>query len=336
MLIISRSQEVAVDLSHYLFGSITTVTSHDLTVNAVLGAVVLGASGLLWSDLRAISFDPEGARLVGVRVAPLQAGLLVLLSITVVLALQTVGLLMNIALLIVPAATARLWATTTTQIALLGAVLGIASAVGGLTISYYAGAAPGAVIALVAIAILVVSFLLTLPRRVRAVAGHATGQRDEADRRRGARDGARDEWLAHAMRTLVAAGGRVGSARLAVLESLARESRCMIAPQTLIDEVRRRGGGSASSVYRALDEFERLRLIRRVTTPDGVARIEVERPGRAHHHLLDEQTGAVVAFEDPQLDAAIRAAAARIGARVTHAELVLLGSVVARHGGSAG
>ncbi|MFT4034020.1 MAG: metal ABC transporter permease [Patulibacter sp.] len=168
VLIISRSQAVAVDLSHYLFGSITTVTAHDLTINAILGCVVLAASVALWSDLRAMSFDRAGARLAGIRVGLLQTGLLGLLAITVVLALQTVGVLMNIALLIVPAATARLWARTTSQIALLGAAFGVFASVAGLTISYHASAPPGAAIALSCVVLLVISFVLTLPRRARS------------------------------------------------------------------------------------------------------------------------------------------------------------------------
>ncbi len=173
VLLVSRSENVGVDLSHFLFGSITTVTSADLWLNAALALVAFAGVGLLWRDLRAMTFDPQHARLVGIRGALMQPALLMLLAITVVLALQTVGLLMSIALLIVPAAAARLWTHTTETMSVLAATIGVVSCVVGLTLSYHLGAAPGATIALVTVAALVVSAVATLPRRIRLPAAHA-------------------------------------------------------------------------------------------------------------------------------------------------------------------
>lgn len=177
VLVISSSGNVGVDLGQVLFGSINTVTPADLRLNALLGLVALVGSALLFTDLRAATFDPLHARLAGVRVAPLRAGLLVLLAITVVLALQTVGLLMSIALLIIPAAAARLWVRTIGAMAALGAVLGVGCCVIGLTLSFHLASAPGATISLVAVAVLAVSFAVTLPRRGRAPATHAADLR---------------------------------------------------------------------------------------------------------------------------------------------------------------
>lgn len=172
VLIISRAG-VPVDLSHFLFGSITTVNETDLALNGALAVVALGGLALGFNDLLAASFDPVHARLVGVPVGALRYALFGLLALTVVLALQTVGLLMAVALLVVPAAAARLWTSTVAAMSALAVAFGISACVVGLTLSFHASSAPGATIALVAVALLAVSFAATLPRRVAPPAEHA-------------------------------------------------------------------------------------------------------------------------------------------------------------------
>ena len=120
---------------------------------------------LLFRDLRAATFDPEHAALVGIRTGALRHILYALLAVTVVLGLQSVGLLMSVALFIIPPAAARLWTRTAAQMTALAALFGIASSLAGLTIAYHADSAPGATIALCAVAILAASFALTVPRR---------------------------------------------------------------------------------------------------------------------------------------------------------------------------
>lgn len=173
VLVISASDDVRVDLTHLLFGSVTTVTEADLVLNGVLGVATLAVLALLFDDLRAASFDPLHARLVGVRIGALRTALLALLAVAVVLALQTVGLLMSIALFVVPPAAARLWTRTVAAMSALAAALGAAAAVVGLTLSYHLATAPGATIALAAVALLAVSFAATRPRAGRRPAAHA-------------------------------------------------------------------------------------------------------------------------------------------------------------------
>jgi len=185
VLLISARDDVGVDLSHVLFGSVATVGEGDLWLNAALAVVVLAGVALLFDDLRAASFDAVHARLVGVRVGALRTALLALVAVTVVLALQTVGLLMSVALFVVPPAAARLWTATVEAMAALAVTLGLLATLAGLTLAYHAGTAPGATIALCAVACLAVSFAATLPRRGRAPAGHAA----EAVRRKGAEAG---------------------------------------------------------------------------------------------------------------------------------------------------
>jgi manganese/iron transport system permease protein len=174
VLVIGASDGVRVDLNHILFGSIVTVTSADLALNVALALLACLTLAMLFDDLRAASFDPLHARLVGVQVGVLRTILLILLAITVVLALQTVGLLMSIALFVVPAASARLWTRTLARMSALAAAFGMLSAVAGLTVAYHARAAPGPTIALTAVAVLALSFLATRPRGGRWPRAHTT------------------------------------------------------------------------------------------------------------------------------------------------------------------
>ncbi len=166
ILVSTRSDRIGVDLSAYLFGQVTTVTTGDLVVNAVLVAVVLAAVAWLFADLRAATFDPVHARLVGVRVGALGSGLLVLLAVSIVVSLQTVGLLMSVAMLVTPAVAARLVTARTASMSLVAVGIGVAAAYLGLTASYHLDTPPGATVALTAVAGLVIASLASLPRRV--------------------------------------------------------------------------------------------------------------------------------------------------------------------------
>jgi manganese/iron transport system permease protein len=177
IVVISSNNDVSIDLTHLLFGSVTTVSSTDLARSAALGGGCVLLLALLFRDLRAATFDPQHAGLVGIHTAALRCVLYALLAVTVVLGLQSVGLLMSVALFVIPPAAARLWCATVARMAALAATVGITAAITGLTISYHANSAPGATIALCAVAILAVSFAATLPRRARPSRGHATAPR---------------------------------------------------------------------------------------------------------------------------------------------------------------
>lgn len=173
VLLISSRDDVGVDLSHFLFGSVTTVGAGELWLNALLAVIVAVVVAVLFEDLRAASFDPLHAAHAGVAVGALDAALLALLAITVVLSLQTVGLLMSVALFVVPPAAARLWTHTVEAMTALAVVFGVVSTAVGLTVSYHAAAAPGATIALTAVGLLAVSAVATLPPRARRPRAHA-------------------------------------------------------------------------------------------------------------------------------------------------------------------
>jgi ABC-type Mn2+/Zn2+ transport system permease subunit len=157
VLVSMRSDRIGLDLSHYLFGQVATVTRGDLATNAAL--TLIGAAMLVWlfHDLRAATFDPAHAALVGIRTGLLSWLLLSLLAVAIVVSLQTVGLLMSVAMLVTPAATARLLTERLVAMTLAAMGFGISAGVIGLTASYHLQTPPGATISLVAVAMLVVA-----------------------------------------------------------------------------------------------------------------------------------------------------------------------------------
>jgi len=165
LILISRNDRIGVDLSHFLLGQIVTTTRNDILVNSALTAVALGIVAFTFSDLRNVTFDAGHARQVGIPVGPLRLVLIMLISITVVVSLGTVGLLMSVAMLITPAATARLLTQRIETMTAVAIAIGVLSALVGLTTSYHLATPPGPTIALVTVACFAVATVTTLRRR---------------------------------------------------------------------------------------------------------------------------------------------------------------------------
>ncbi|MGQ0623218.1 MAG: metal ABC transporter permease [Sporichthyaceae bacterium] len=181
LILIASNDDIGVDLGHLLLGQITTVDHHDLVLAGVLVAIVLSAAALLGRDLLSATFDPVHARGVGVPEAAVRVVVLAMVCIAVVVSLQTVGLLMSVAILVTPAASARLWTCRVGTMTAAAVGYGLFATVGGLTVSYHAASPPGATIALVAAACFAATFLLTLPVHT-ARRGHPdsfAGERDQ-------------------------------------------------------------------------------------------------------------------------------------------------------------
>jgi manganese/iron transport system permease protein len=104
IILISSQDSIGVDLGHFLLGSITTVTAADLTLNAILGGLAALAILFVFGDLCAASSTRCTPSSIGIRVSAMRCAVYAALAVTIVLALQTVGLLMAVALLVIPAA----------------------------------------------------------------------------------------------------------------------------------------------------------------------------------------------------------------------------------------
>jgi manganese/iron transport system permease protein len=152
-LLLSRSQSATRGLSELLLGNVLAVREADLIVTAGVATAVLLAVAILYKELVLVSFDPALAAAHGRNVALMDMALFGLLTLAIVAALQTVGNVLVVALLVVPPATARLVVQRIGAIMGVAAVLGSVSTVAGVYISYYAGVASGGAIVLCACAI---------------------------------------------------------------------------------------------------------------------------------------------------------------------------------------
>jgi len=137
------------DLFSFLFGNVLAIGTEDLVALLVLGGGVLLTVALLWKELLYATFDPLGAAASGIKVDRLEYLFLALVAITIVVSLQAVGIILVVAMLITPAATAQLLTVRFTRLMLMAGVVGIASAVVGLYLSYWLDVASGATIVLV-------------------------------------------------------------------------------------------------------------------------------------------------------------------------------------------
>jgi len=150
VVLVSTAGAMNANLFQYLFGSILTVTREDLVVIGVLGAVGLATIALLYRPLAGVVIDEEGARVAGVPIGALNVVLGVLVAVTVALSMQVVGILLVAALMVLPVSAAGKIAWSMRSALALSTGIGLASALAGLTISYYADLPPGGTIVLVA------------------------------------------------------------------------------------------------------------------------------------------------------------------------------------------
>ena len=157
--LISSIRTYAVDLSHILFGNVLGVSPLDLWLTAGLGLLILATVFVLYKPFLVISFDPVLAATMRLPAALLRNLLLVLLALTVVVSLQTVGVGLAAAMLVTPAATAYLLTRRLAAMMLVSALLGAASSVIGLYVSYYLNIVSGSAIVLTATLFFLLAFL---------------------------------------------------------------------------------------------------------------------------------------------------------------------------------
>jgi manganese/iron transport system permease protein len=150
VFLISQAHSSTVDLQDFLFGNILGVSPADLAIDLSVAAVVLLIVAFAFRPLLFASFDPTVARAAGVPVVALDYVLLVLLALTIVVSLESIGIVLVAALLVTPAAAAAQVTRRFVPMMLTAVAIGVGSCVVGLLLSYYAAAASGATIVLVA------------------------------------------------------------------------------------------------------------------------------------------------------------------------------------------
>lgn len=153
--------ESSTNLHHILFGNILAVSDTDMmTTTVVLGLVILFVV-FFYKELLITSFDPTFAKTYGLKVQLLHYALMLVLTLVTVSALQTVGIILVVAMLITPAATAFLWTERLAVMLGLSALIGVLSSVVGLYLSYTLNWASGPAIVLVAAIFFGISFIIS-------------------------------------------------------------------------------------------------------------------------------------------------------------------------------
>ena len=152
---------IQVDLFHILFGNVLGVTSLDLILMITTGVIVLTAVGLFYKELQIWTFDAVIAQAMGLPVRGLHYLMMILLSLTIVASLQAVGIVLVIAMLIAPAASAYLVTHRLSRMIGIAVLVGVFSGVTGLYLSYYMNIASGATMVLVSLFIFTLAFLFS-------------------------------------------------------------------------------------------------------------------------------------------------------------------------------
>ena len=165
--LISSAGSYAVDLTHFLFGNVLSVTREDLVITAILAGIVVGLIIAFYKEFMVLAFDSVLAVTLRLPARLLEYLLLGLIAVTIVVSLQTVGISLMVAMLVTPAATAYLITRRLHIMMIYSAVFAVTAGIIGLYISFYMSIASGAAIVLTSTAFfLVVWGIKTVVRRV--------------------------------------------------------------------------------------------------------------------------------------------------------------------------
>ena len=156
--LISTVRSYAVDLSHFLFGDVLSVSSLSLWLILIFGGIVLLVIFAFYKEFLTLSFDPILAATLRLPVNTLNNLLLGLIAVTVAVSLQTVGVALMVAMLVTPAATAYLLTRRLSRMMLIASVIASLSGMIGLYFSYYLSIASGAAIVLTATMFFLLAF----------------------------------------------------------------------------------------------------------------------------------------------------------------------------------
>jgi len=160
VMLFSTIKGYVTDLLGYLLGNVLGIGVGDLIQVAILGAIVLAIVLAIRKELLFATFDPLGAAASGLPVARLEYLLLALLGVTIVVSIQAVGIIMVVAMLVTPAATAQLLVIRFGRMMAVGVALAAISAVLGLYLSFYLNLASGASIVIVETVLFVVALVV--------------------------------------------------------------------------------------------------------------------------------------------------------------------------------
>ncbi|MBP9500603.1 MAG: metal ABC transporter permease [Candidatus Promineofilum sp.] len=147
---LSARSSYSIDLAHFLFGNMLGVSTGDLILTSALGFIVLALIYLFYKEFLVLSFDPLLAETLRLPTRFLNYLLLMLIAVTIVVALQVVGVALMLAILVTPAASASFLTRRLPSMMIVSAAIGVFSGVAGIYASYYLNIASGPAVVLVA------------------------------------------------------------------------------------------------------------------------------------------------------------------------------------------
>ncbi|NEP04099.1 MAG: metal ABC transporter permease [Okeania sp. SIO2G4] len=150
-----------IDVMHILFGDILGVTQDNLKQTFGITLIIVIGVWLFYKELLFYTFDPIGSQADGMRVRLYYLGMVTAISLTVVASMQTVGVLLVIAMLVAPGTTAYLLVKELHQMMILGSFLGAFASIAGMYLSYYLDIPSGSAIVLVAFGLFMLAFLFS-------------------------------------------------------------------------------------------------------------------------------------------------------------------------------
>lgn len=157
--LISTVRSYSVDLAHFLFGDILGVSTYDLILTLSFGILIIVLVMLFYKEFLVLSFDPILANTLRLPSAFLEHLLMVLIALSIVVSLQTVGVALMVAMLVTPAATAYLLTRRLPVMMTLAAAIAASSGVIGLYLSYYFNIASGAAVVLTCSAFFILTWM---------------------------------------------------------------------------------------------------------------------------------------------------------------------------------
>ena len=150
------------DLTGYMFGSIVTVTSQDITALGIFTLLCVVGALLWWRPIMYLAFDRDFAASQGIASRAASYILTVVVAITIVLAIRIMGIVLLLSLFTIPAVTANILSKSYAKITLLAATIAVCGAVGGLIVSYNWEIPPGTCIIFILTVALIAAKLLSL------------------------------------------------------------------------------------------------------------------------------------------------------------------------------
>lgn len=163
LVMISRTPST-VDLTHILFGNVLGIPNSDVIQTLIIAAITLGGLMLLRKDLLLFCFDENQARAIGLNTTFLYYALLSLLALTIVAALQTVGIILVIAMLITPGAIGYMLTDRFNRMMVIASIASVFSSLAGAYLSYHLDASTGGCIIVLQTLVFLVVFVFA-PKR---------------------------------------------------------------------------------------------------------------------------------------------------------------------------